>query len=224
MSRIRTGLAAIGALIVLSGCQSGSRTAEVPEGVGARTPPTIVYQVPFRVYHYITDLSAIQVTFSEPVTGVRAEDLTVNGSPASRVEGSGEGPYGFAGYAAPEPGPVTVRVAAGSVRDVHGNRLLGTSWTHTLIDPDLDLDGDGVRDGDEAERYLTNPTMADTDGDGLPDGFEIAHDCLDPLADQAHPHDFVGNPIPGTDDADGDGFTDAEELALGSDPCSTDSP
>ena len=102
--------------------------------------------------------------------------------------------------------------------------MLGTSWTHTLIDPDLDLDGDGVRDGDEAELYLTNPTLVDTDGDGLPDGFEIAHDCLDPLADQAHPRDFVGNPIAGTDDADGDGFTDVQELAIGSDPCSPDSP
>ena len=114
MARIRTGVAAIGALVVLSGCQPGSRTAQVPEGLGARTPPHIVYQVPFRVFHYITDLSEIQVTFSEPVTGVRAGDLTVNGSTASRVEGRGEGPYVFSGYAAPEPGPVVVRVAAGS--------------------------------------------------------------------------------------------------------------
>ena len=37
-----------------------------------------------------------------------------------------------------------------------------------------DTDGDGVRDADEVNIYLTNPLRADTDGDGSPDGAELA--------------------------------------------------
>ncbi len=36
-----------------------------------------------------------------------------------------------------------------------------------------DTDGDGINDGDEVDRYHTNPLLADTDGDGIPDGVEI---------------------------------------------------
>lgn len=45
-----------------------------------------------------------------------------------------------------------------------------------------DTDGDGLKDGDEVNKYHTNPLLADTDGDGIPDGVEIATgtDPLDP--------------------------------------------
>jgi hypothetical protein len=36
-----------------------------------------------------------------------------------------------------------------------------------------DSDGDGLNDGDEVNKYHTNPLLADTDGDGIPDGVEI---------------------------------------------------
>ncbi len=36
-----------------------------------------------------------------------------------------------------------------------------------------DTDGDGLSDGDEVNKYHTNPLLADTDGDGIPDGVEI---------------------------------------------------
>ncbi|MDQ2949253.1 MAG: hypothetical protein M3Y27_25495, partial [Acidobacteriota bacterium] len=36
-----------------------------------------------------------------------------------------------------------------------------------------DTDGDGLTDGDEVNKYKTNPLLADTDGDGIPDGVEI---------------------------------------------------
>ncbi len=36
-----------------------------------------------------------------------------------------------------------------------------------------DTDGDGLNDGDEVNKYHTNPLLADTDGDGIPDGVEI---------------------------------------------------
>ncbi len=36
-----------------------------------------------------------------------------------------------------------------------------------------DTDGDGLLDGDEVNKYHTNPLISDTDGDGIPDGVEI---------------------------------------------------
>lgn len=36
-----------------------------------------------------------------------------------------------------------------------------------------DGDGDGLNDGDEANKYHTSPFVADTDGDGIPDGVEV---------------------------------------------------
>lgn len=184
------------------------------------TPPTVVYQSPFRLFQFITELPSVSVTFSEPVTGVTAGDLTVNGSPASSVTGSGEGPYVFTNYAPPALGEVMVSIAPGNIQDLSGEALLADSWTHTLIDPAGDADGDGVNDGEEVNTHLTNPTTSDTDSDQLPDGFEINNACLEPLLDQAHPLDMEGNPLPGNNDADNDGLTDLEEFQQGTDPCS----
>ncbi len=36
-----------------------------------------------------------------------------------------------------------------------------------------DTDGDGLNDGDEVNKYHTNPLLADTDGDLIPDGVEV---------------------------------------------------
>ncbi len=47
-----------------------------------------------------------------------------------------------------------------------------------------DTDGDGLRDGDEVNRYGTNPLLFDTDGDEVGDGLEIqsGSDPLDPAS------------------------------------------
>ena len=184
------------------------------------TPPGVLYQTPFRLFTFITELPSVGVTFGEPVVGVAAGDLTVNGSPASSVVGAGEGPYVFTGYAPPALGPVAVQLATGNIEDLAAEAFPGDSWDFTLIDPALDADNDGANDGDEANIHLTDPTNPDTDGDGLPDGFEIDNDCLEPLFDQANPEDHEGNQLPGNDDADNDGLTDLQEFVLGSDPCS----
>jgi len=64
-------------------------------------------------------------------------------------------------------------------------------------DPDNpDTDGDGLKDGEEVNTYLTNPLNPDTDGDGLKDGEEVLKYKTDP----------------NKADTDGDGLKDGEEV------------
>lgn len=72
-----------------------------------------------------------------------------------------------------------------------------------------DSDGDGLSDLVESLATRTNPRSADTDGDTLPDGWEAA-EGLDPN-DPSGTHGALGDP-------DGDGKTNAAELALGTHP------
>jgi Bacterial TSP3 repeat len=50
-----------------------------------------------------------------------------------------------------------------------------------------DLDADGIKDGEEALIWKTNPLLADTDGDGLSDGYELFVSFTDP---------FTPGPVP----------------------------
>jgi uncharacterized repeat protein (TIGR01451 family)/MYXO-CTERM domain-containing protein len=107
---------------------------------------------------------------------------------------------------------------------------------------DPDTDGDGLTDGQEvglaepegddtdpsvfrpdgdAGATTTDPTNIDTDGGTVPDGEEDTD--LDGVLDpgERNPND-PSDDIPGTGDCDGDGLTDAEEEALGTDPCDED--
>jgi hypothetical protein len=100
-------------------------------------PPTIVARVPEA--GALPALTAVTVTFSEPVAGVDAGDLRVNDLPAVVVKGQGT-TYTF-GFPQPAYGSVTVSwdAAAGigdlgippTPFDPHG---LGTSWTYQLYD------------------------------------------------------------------------------------------
>lgn len=191
--------------VVLAGCIRGG-DARVPQAA-----VEAISQSPFR-FSAIVALSSIAVTFSAPVEGVAAADLSVNGSPSTKVVGRGAGPYEFVGFDPPAIGLVTV--------ELRGRGFAPTSWTYTLVDPARDSDGDGLNDGEEATRYRTDPTRTDTDADGLPDRFEALHACLDPIVDERRPLDYMGRPLPGDHDADDDGQTNMEELAAGTDPCS----
>ena len=86
-------------------------------------------------------LTQIEILFSEPVAGVNAADLTVNGTAAGGVTGAGAGPYLFT-FSQPVNGTVTVAWDGG-----HGitdgspaaNVFGGGSWSYTL-DPALAAD------------------------------------------------------------------------------------
>jgi hypothetical protein len=196
----------------------------------SHTPPTVTYQSPFRLFRFITSLPSVTVRFSELVTGVQAADLTVNGSPATQVTGSGLGPYLFTGFAPPALGSVDIAVATDAIVDVDNLPLVPMSWTQTLVDPAADSDGDGLTNGQEVDVFLTNPLSADTDGDGLPDGYEVQHACLDPLSNESSPLSMVHiahdpgqgdgeGHLPPMDDPDHDGLTNLQEFQMGTDPC-----
>ncbi|MCX8155774.1 MAG: lamin tail domain-containing protein [Verrucomicrobiae bacterium] len=96
-----------------------------------KTPPVVTQVTPF-MGGTICDLSTIEVTFSEAVQGVTADDLLLNGQPAVAVRGAEAGPYRFT-FNPPAVGPVSV-----SWNPAHGiadlanppNPFLGEGWSY----------------------------------------------------------------------------------------------
>lgn len=79
-------------------------------------------------------LVSVEVLFNEPVRGVDAGDLLVNGQPARGVVGSGPGPYVFV-FDSPNPGSVQFQWAAGhGITDeaLPANSFAGGSWSVQL--------------------------------------------------------------------------------------------
>jgi hypothetical protein len=80
----------------------------------------------------VSQLTQIELWFSEPVFGVDAGDLRVNGQPAVSVTGAEAGPYVFQ-FAAPGAGVVNFSWAGGNgIGDGAGNAFAGGSWSVTL--------------------------------------------------------------------------------------------
>ena len=82
----------------------------------------------------VSNLTQLQVTFSKNVTGVEAEDLLVNGAPATTLSGSGSN-YLFT-FTQPSAGTVLMYWDIESaISDLVGNTFdTSGSWTYTLID------------------------------------------------------------------------------------------
>src|SRR5439155_901477 len=101
-----------------------------PRVVRAEPTPGVVYA--------FTNLT---ITFSEPINGLDAGDLLVNGVPASGVSSSAGGVFTFS-FARPPYGPVSITWATN-----HGITDLeippndfdpfqpGGQWSYTLVDP-----------------------------------------------------------------------------------------
>ncbi len=82
----------------------------------------------------LNQLEKVTVTFSEPVVGVDAGDLRLNGVAAVSVSGDGAGPYAFS-FAQPANGAVNASWLAGhGIRDlaVAKNAFTGSPWNYTL--------------------------------------------------------------------------------------------
>ncbi|MBL9139055.1 MAG: lamin tail domain-containing protein [Verrucomicrobiales bacterium] len=132
-----------------------------PEVIEVNPPPSVI----------VRGLDQIEVRFNEPVAGVEAGDLALNGAEALSVTGTGAGPYLFR-FSSPSAG--TARL---SWRDNHGirdhastpNAFVGGSWVVT-VDPDAVLPS--VRISEWLAGYSGEAGLHDED-DELQDWIEL---------------------------------------------------
>lgn len=120
----------------------------------------------------VGSVPSVVVKFNEPVSGVAASALTINGAAATNVTGSGAGPYTFTGLPAVNDGTLNVQLAGGQAKDFFNNVFGGTSWSYTLID----CNDNAVLDGQD----IASGTSEDCNLNSLPD------EC-DPAALRLHP-------------------------------------
>ena len=92
--------------------------------------PTVTQQTP-DIGETINDLMSITLLFSDPVTGVAAGALQVNGSAAIAVSGTGTGPYVFSGFADPADGTVNVALNGAAIVDAAGNAVGAFNYSFT---------------------------------------------------------------------------------------------
>jgi hypothetical protein len=90
--------------------------------------PTVTSTTPARGA-LITSLTQVSVRFSWAVTGVTADDMIVDGTPATAVTGSGAGPYAFT-VTNSSTSAVQVVLSAGGIQDALGNAFTGDSWKY----------------------------------------------------------------------------------------------
>jgi hypothetical protein len=170
----------------------------------------------------LSTLDSVLVVFWEPVDGVVAGDLTVNGSPATAVQEDGPW-YLFTGFDSPgdgsllgdDPVEVVVEIAAGAITDAESNPFAGQSWSYTIS---RDSDGDGVPDDRDNCPMIANLDQHNADSD-LVHG-EHAHGGHAPSVGSA------GDPMGDAcdDDDDNDGLSDEFETSAGTDPTDADDP
>ena len=106
-------------------------------------------------------------------------------------------------------------------RDTDGDGLSDGDEVHKYMTNPLktDSDGDGLTDADEVNKYKTNPNKTDTDGDGLSDGDEVMKYKTDPNKTDTDEDGLTdGDEVmkyktdPNKADTDGDGLTDGQEV------------
>lgn len=123
--------------------------------------------------------------------------------------------------------PVTVTaVFVADNPDLDGDGCLNVDEVTAGTDPsNPDTDGDGENDCAEIGADPSNPT--DTDGDGVIDALESTAvdtdgDGVNDEADPANTDPCIPNPNAGPCDQDGDGLTNSEEAAEGTNPTNPD--
>ncbi|HMJ89308.1 MAG TPA: lamin tail domain-containing protein, partial [Candidatus Acidoferrum sp.] len=119
----------------------------------------------------LASVTEVQATFSDPVFGVDAGDLLINGVPAESVFGSGTGPYIF-NFPSPPNGTVQFAWSGGNgITDLNGNPFTGGNWTVTL-DPTT-FTGDIVINEFLAGNNLTNSPLDLDEDNEIQDWIEL---------------------------------------------------
>ncbi|HKX63221.1 MAG TPA: lamin tail domain-containing protein, partial [Verrucomicrobiae bacterium] len=147
--------------------------------------PTVAFQLPFAGVT-VRSLSQIEINFSEPVTGVDAADLLINGTPALSVLAPTASQYVFT---VPSIAPGTVPVAFQANHGIQDlavlpNAFAGASWNY-VVDPNAVLNAvrineiatanlNGLRDEDNeaqdwVELFNTSSNAVSLAGWGLTD-------------------------------------------------------
>lgn len=142
------------------------------------TGPTIASESPERGTS-VRELLSVEVVFNEPVEGVDASDLLVNGTPATGITFGDPGQFLFS-FPQPPTGTVTIAFAPGhGIQDLATNAFAGDSWTYTLdpnaaftdvrINEFLADNESGIRDEDSSredwiELYNPGPTAVNMAG------------------------------------------------------------
>jgi hypothetical protein len=91
-----------------------------------------------KTYERFSRLDTLEVLFTEPVSGIRASDLLINGVAATNITGSGLGPYRFT-FPQPTLGRIDLSWAAdAAILDLaqNPNRFVGSTWSNTLVAPE----------------------------------------------------------------------------------------
>lgn len=81
----------------------------------------------------LSTLSVIRLVITEPIFGVTASALSVNGSPATNLTGTSSGPYEFSGFAQPVVGTAAVVLSGANIKDAAGNALHDMTWAYDII-------------------------------------------------------------------------------------------
>ncbi len=103
------------------------------EGEIDTTPPTMADTIPLPG-STVSTLTNVQVNFSEPVLGVDAADLLINGQPATNLVTLDAARYLFQ-FGSPATGQVQIAFApAHGITDRAGFAFIGTNWT-VRLDP-----------------------------------------------------------------------------------------
>lgn len=103
------------------------------------TPPTLSLIWP-PAGMTVRNLASIEVAFNEPVSGVDASDLLLNGLPATNLITVAANQYVFEFSPPPEGDVVVAWAAAHGIQDGAGNSFAGGNWTYAL-NPNLTFAG-----------------------------------------------------------------------------------
>ena len=112
----------------------GTKAGETTRYTLTDTVPPVAVTISPAPGTLVPALTRVEVTFSEPVGGLEAAALFINGLPATKVSGSLAGPYVFE---FPQPADGTVQVSWAPFNNIHDvalarNPFSGAPWTYTL--------------------------------------------------------------------------------------------
>ena len=114
----------------------------------------------------LRELTAIQVNFSEDVTGINASDLLINGVPATNVLFGSPSVATFQFAQPAMTGTVSIAFAPGhGITDLYGNAFAGANWTYTL-DPNLPVMSVTINEFMASNSGRGINGIRDEDGDG----------------------------------------------------------